>query len=312
MAEISRFSLVILCFCLGACAEDPPKTLPSPNTSAMVAWRVPATFPAEQGPLIQRGQELITNTAQHLGPDVKNPTKRFAGNRLTCQNCHLKAGQQPDAVGFVGITHRFPQYRPRENRPVSLIERINGCFERSLNGKAVSPDSPEMKAMLAYMAWLSQEIPRNTQVKGQGLPKISLLNRAADPSKGKQIFHTQCAQCHQPNGQGIRQGTGYRYPPLWGPDSFNTGAGMYRVLIAARYIKSNMPLGNPHLTDAEAFDVAAFINSQPRPIKPHLEQDFPDRSRKPVDAPFPPWADGYSPAQHKYGPFGPMMKGRTE
>jgi thiosulfate dehydrogenase len=103
----------------------------------------------------------------------------------------------------------------------------------------------------------------------------------------------------------------YEFPPVWGPDSYNTGAGMHRLLVAARFIRFNMPFGtsfeDPVIGEEDAYDVAAFINSQPRPVKPNLEHDFPDRARKPLDAPFPPWDDHFSAEQHKYGPFQPMI-----
>lgn len=96
------------------------------------------------------------------------------------------------------------------------------------------------------------------------------------------------------------------FPPLWGPDSFNDGAGMGRVLTAARFIKARMPLGKPDLTDDDAFDVAAFINSKPRPQMANLERDYPDRSTKPIDNPYGPYADSFPQDQHKFGPFQPI------
>jgi thiosulfate dehydrogenase len=198
-----------------------------------------------------------------------------------------------------------------------LAERVNGCFERSLNGKALPEKSQEMQAILAYMQWLSQDIPQGAKMQGQGLPDIDLLDRAADPNKGKTVYTAKCAVCHQPTGAGMlmdakKPAMGYVYPALWGQDSYNTGAGMHRVITAAKYIKANMPFGNPNLSAEEAFDVAAYINSQMRPAKAHLENDFPDRSKKPVDAAFPPWPDTFSAQQHKYGPFKVMLNGKEQ
>jgi thiosulfate dehydrogenase len=135
------------------------------------------------------------------------------------------------------------------------------------------------------------------------------------------VFSEKCAACHGENGLGVRNGAsgdakGYQFPPVWGPDSYNTGAGMHRVLTAAAFVKNNMPLGatfaDPAISDEEAYDVAAYINSQPRPEKADLEKDFPDRLKKPVYAPFPPWIDGFSAEQHKYGPFEPIRKRMRE
>lgn len=284
----------------------------SPAAQASQPWRLPKALPAgPAGELVRYGKDLIARTPELLGPAARNPGLRLAGNRLACANCHLQAGQQAHALGYVGITPRFPQYRPRENGMQSLADRINGCMQRSLNGKPLPAASREMQAMLAYMAWLSQGYGKDDKVAGQGTPELPHLDRAADPARGAKVFAARCAACHQPDGQGLPNGKGgYLYPPLWGPDSFNTGAGMHRLLTAARYIKANMPLGQATLSREEAFDVAAYLNSQPRPVMPGLARDFPDRSKKPVDAPFPPWDDSFSLTQHKYGPYAPILAAR--
>lgn len=275
------------------------------------AWKLPAAPAGPKAELIRYGEVLLRHTSRQLGPDQRDPARRYAGNRLNCANCHLQAGQKADALGFVGISQRFPQYRPRENASQTLAQRIDGCFERSLNGKALPHQSREMQALLAYMDWLSQDYGKEDQVEGQGLPQIELLERAADPLRGKQVYSVKCAACHQADGLGLKDKGNYVYPPLWGPDSFNDGAGMHRLITAARFIKANMPLGSPDLSTEQAFDVAAYINSQPRPHKSGLAKDYPDRSKKPVDAPFPPWNDSFTAQQHKYGPFAPMQKNQA-
>ncbi|MEZ0374766.1 MAG: c-type cytochrome [Candidatus Sericytochromatia bacterium] len=328
----SRLALICLCgqICLAACqptGEPEPgktgqgkaaitKTDRGKNAAAgekpVQAWHLPVGDP--KAPEVRYGQELIADTPRYLGPQAGKLA--YAGNHLACANCHLGAGQQPDALGFVGISTSFPQYRARENRSQTLADRINGCMERSLDGRPLPLQGREMQAMLAYMAWLSQGYT-SARVKGQGLPEIPLPKRAADPGQGQKIYARRCAACHQRDGQGrLRDprhpAAGYLYPPLWGPDSFNTGAGMHRLITAARFISANMPLGGPHLQSGEAFDVAAFINSQDRPQKAGLAKDFPDRSKKPVDASFAPWNDEFSARQHRYGPFGPMLKARGQ
>lgn len=329
MDKVWKQAGVFLVLALVACA--PPKesteskTSPSPQASVLASgenkpfpWNVPTEQPVgAEAEAVKRGESLISQTALYLGPDLADPAKRFSGSHLACKSCHLNAGKQANALGFVGITARYPRYRGRENREVALAERINGCFERSLNGKALPEKSQEMQDILAYMQWLSQDIPKGAKVQGQGLPEIDLLDRAADPNKGKAVYTAKCAVCHQPTGAGLlvdvkKPAMGYVYPALWGKDSYNTGAGMYRVITAAKYIKANMPFGSPNLSAEEAFDVAAYINSQTRPAKAHLENDFPDRSKKPVDAAFPPWPDAFSAQQHKYGPFKVMLNGKEQ
>jgi thiosulfate dehydrogenase len=122
-----------------------------------------------------------------------------------------------------------------------------------------------------------------------------------------------CASCHQKNGEGQWNPNqdAFQYPPLWGNNSYNDGAGLYRITNFAKYIKSNMPLGashdNPILTDEEAWDIAAFVNSQPRPKK-DISKDWPKIAEKPMDHPFGPFADAFSESQHKYGPWQAMKK----
>lgn len=285
----------------------------TPTQTETKPWELPTATPeGSQAELVLYGEEVITHTAQYIGPQAENTSQRFAGNNLSCKNCHLQAGKQANAIGFVGVASRYPRFRGRENREANLKERINGCMERSLNGKPLPMDSREMNAMIAYMEWLSQDIPKGINVKGMGTPKLELLDRAADPVKGKVVFDNKCSVCHQSKGQGLPLNPqdlskGYTFPPLWGPDSFNNGAGMHRVITSAQYIKANMPLGAADLSTEEAFDVAAFINSQERPIKSNLEMDYPERSLKPIDSPYPPFADQFPAKQHKYGPFKPLQ-----
>jgi thiosulfate dehydrogenase len=280
-------------------------------------WTVPevgALPQDERGQLIRRGRDLITATYAHIGPEV-TPEKRFAGNNLACSNCHLSAGTRKFGLPLFGLFGAFPQYNPRSGANITIEQRIDGCMERSMNGRAMPADAPEMKAMVAYIEFLSTGVPAGKQLPGMGAGNMPELDRAADPVRGEAIYKRACMSCHTPDGRGIRRGTpsadlGYMVPPLWGPDSFNDGAGMSRLITAANFIHFNMPHGadylNPQLSAEEAWDVAAFMASQPRPQKSGLDRDFPDRLEKPIDAPYGPYADGFSERQHKYGPFAPI------
>ncbi len=324
MRSIVRVWLSSLPLALGlACPLDaqtlPPAGYPA-HTVDLGDWTPPdiSKLPdSPDGKLIKRGHALVTETFAHIGPEVSDPAMRYAGNNLSCQSCHLQGGAQPYSMPLVGVWGAFPQYRGRENAVSTLEERINGCMERSMNGKPLPLDSPEMKAMLAYMNWISTGVPVGANVLGAGTLPIKEPNRAADPKRGAKVFAQLCAACHGDNGQGMRVGTvgdgrGYQYPPLWGPDSYNDGAGMYTLLTAAGFIRSNMPVGTTYkdaaISDADAYDVAAYVNSQPRPAKANVEKDFPDLLEKPVDVPFPPFIDGFSAEQHKYGPFDPIRQ----
>jgi thiosulfate dehydrogenase len=264
------------------------------------------------GKLVKYGYQLFTNTANEVGPAVADATKRLAGNNLTCGNCHLQAGTQPYAMAMTGVWGQFPQYRAREGAVDTIEDRINGCMERSMNGRALSLNSREMMAFSAYMRWLSEGVPDGAKLLGAGTLKIKEPTRAADPGHGAQVYAQVCAACHGADGRGrhAQNGLGYQFPPLWGPDSYNNGAGMSRLLTAAAFALHNMPLGTrfdvPVLTDEQAYDVAGYIVSQVRPKKENLDADFPIRLQKPVDTPYGPYADGFSAQQHTIGPFGPI------
>ncbi|HYH19962.1 MAG TPA: c-type cytochrome [Azospirillum sp.] len=288
------------------------------NAVDLTKWTPPdiaAVKDDDLGKLIKYGYALTTETYKHIGPEVAEPAMRYAGNNLACQSCHLNAATQPYSMPWTGVHAVFPLYRAREDAISTIEERVNGCMQRSMNGKPLPLDGTEMKAFVAYMKWLSTGIPVGAKVVGSGTRPIKDPPRAASPERGRQVYADVCAACHGADGQGVRKGEagdreGYQFPPLWGPDSYNDGAGMYRALTAAAFVRHNMPLGTtyeaPALSDDDAYDVIAFVNSQPRPHKAGMEKDFPNRLRKPVDMPFPPFADGLPAEQHKYGPYDPI------
>ncbi|HVF40721.1 MAG TPA: c-type cytochrome [Gemmatimonadaceae bacterium] len=210
---------------------------------------------------MRRGRALIHST--------KDSLPRNVGNALTCANCHIADGTVRDAMPLVGSYARFPQYRARSGG-VDLIEnRINDCFERSMNGRALAVTGRDMRDMISYLAFLSRGFPVGVEMEGQGLPAIGPL--PGDTVRGKQVFDTRCVTCHGADGGGTTVA-----PPLWGPRSYNIGAGMARVNSAARFIHKVMPLDRPgSLTHQQAFDVATYINTRPRPDFRGKEKDWP-------------------------------------
>jgi thiosulfate dehydrogenase len=169
-----------------------------------------------------------------------------------------------------------------------------------------------MKAFSSYVRWLSIGVPDGAKLVGAGTLQIEEPARAANGGRGAQTFARTCAPCHGINGLGRRAatGAGYQFPPLWGPDSFNNGAGMSRLLTAAAYAMHNMPIGTnfsaPVLSEEQAYDVAAYFIAQKRPQMANLDRDFPVRLQKSIDTPYGPYADQFSPEQHKFGPFEPI------
>ena len=281
-------------------------------------WTVPvvgALPDDDYGRLVRRGRDLITATYAHIGPQVADPAKRFAGNNLACSDCHLEAGTKKFGLPVFGLYGDFPHYSARAGAEISVEDRVNSCMTRSMNGRALPTDAPEMQAFVAYIKFLSTGVPPKQRLPGLGAGKIPELGVAADPARGRAIYVAKCQGCHNTAGQGILRSLpttdlGYIVPPLWGAESFNDGAGMNRLINAANFVHSNMPQGadylNPLLSTDDAWNVAAFVLSQPRPHKPGLEKDFPDRALKPVDTPYGPYLDGFSEQQHKYGPFAPI------
>ena len=264
---------------------------------------------------IEYGYYLVSETPTTMGPKTKDPKLHFSGNNLTCTNCHLDSGTRAGAASWVGVRDRFPQFDGRSNTMNNLEFRINGCMERSMDGKILPDDSREMRAIVAYMEWLSEDVPASRRKEFEGFVKLEIPNLPVDLAKGEQLYAKECMICHGPTGQGQWKADaykGYQYPPLWGADSYNNGAGMHRVLTAAQFIKANMPFGNataanPKLTDEEAFHVAGYINSFDRPMLRDLPLDYPDKKLKPVSTPYGPWVDDFTALQHKYGPFPPIV-----
>ena len=265
--------------------------------------------------LVKNGYYFVAESSKFMGPLAKDPSKRYSGNNLSCTNCHLNGGTLSGSASWIDILDRFPQFRGRENKIGTIEERINGCMERSMNGVKLDETSGQMKAIIAYIDWISKELNDLNSKNFKGYPAIKIPEIAVDLNIGLKIYKRECVICHAKNGEGIRYENyekGYLYPPLWGDDSYNDGAGMHRVITAAAFIKNNMPYlqatwEKPKLTDEEAFHVAGYINSFQRPEKQNKTADFPDKKLKPVSTPYGPWSDNFSPKQHKYGPFPPII-----
>jgi len=269
---------------------------------------------------IQYGIQVLDKTADTIGPNSKDKTKRYSANALNCTSCHLKgASQLPgtkyNAIPFTNVVNDYPQFSSRTMSVTSAASRVNGCMTRSMgNGIELPLDSMEMKGILAYYEWLAEDTIDNLAMDGTGLPALKLPNRKADVIAGEKVYQQFCTACHASKGLGTKApsfaSTGnYTFPPLSGKDSFNNGAGMSRLKKASRFIHANMPLGanskTPILTTAQSYDVAAYVLSLPRVNKKGREQDFPDKDFRPTDYPVPAYFKNDKTAleKAKLGPY---------
>ena len=254
-----------------------------PTSSDFSTPRFAALMADANAEQLIRGMHLMTETKARLPKNV--------GNDLNCSSCHLNGGTVAQGSPFLGISAFFPSEAPRAGRVISLAERINGCFKRSMNGSPLPAGTPDLQAMLAYIAWMKGATQAGDNVPGRGIAKI---DRSVVPNavKGKKIFAQQCAVCHGANGEGIKGADGVvAFPPLWGERSFNIGAGMARTYTAAGFVKANMvmghgqkfPLGQGNLSDQDAVDVAEYFTHMPRPDFPEKINDWP-KGGKPKDA----------------------------
>jgi len=239
-----------------------------------VARDVAKLPPGPETELIRYGYRLIANTQRYIGPDVTDKAMRFAGNNLACGNCHLRVGLQPFAAPFVSTFTSFPMMV--DDRVITLTERLNGCMTRSMNGRALPADGREMTALLAYIRFLGLGAPTGIRVPGMGFRPIAPVDPQPSVERGRRVYDAQCARCHGAEGQGRQRSgqplEGYEEPPLWGGGSFNSAAGMSLLTTAAAFIHANMPFGVDQgaapLSTQDAWDVAAFLTSRPRPPGP--------------------------------------------
>ena len=271
--------------------------LVSASTSMQTAWEVPknplvdsltnSSYLTEQ---IRWGFRIFTNTPQEA--------PKFSGNKMSCSNCHLNAGQRERALPIVGVAGVYPEYNKRSGRLFSLEDRIVGCLMRSQNatGTPATPaesedllpiTSKEVLALSAYISWLSSGYPvgKNMPWRGQNvIPSNKLVPlEKLDAKRGEALFMEKCTSCHGEDGQGVDIGD-KKAGPLWGSDSWNDGAGAARIYTLAGMIRYSMPYLDPgSLTDEEAQQIAAFINSKPRPVFPYKQNDY-RTEPLPVDA----------------------------
>ena len=244
--------------------------------TASTAFTPPAesTMPdGDYGKVIRLGEQVFMQTGQYAS--------RYVGNNLTCANCHLDAGRKADSAPLWASFIHYPAFRSKTGQVDTLASRIQGCFEYSMNGKAPPADDPVITALQAYAFWLAKGAPVGTPVPGSGYPKLKKPAQPADYARGEKVYAQNCALCHGADGLGQRAGDKQVFPPLWGPKSFNWGAGMHQLANAAGFIQANMPLGKGGtLSEQEAWDVAVFMNSHERPQDPRFAGSVAETRKK--------------------------------
>jgi thiosulfate dehydrogenase len=226
--------------------------------------------PEPESDLIRYGWQLIAETPRYIGKSAADPAKRYAGNDLACTHCHINSGLKAFAAPLVSTFASYPMMV--NDQVLTLNERINGCMTRSMNGSPMPDDGREIEAIIAYIRFVGTNSPQGVRVAGMGLKPLRVAAMTPDRTRGQAVYVRQCAKCHKAEGEGEAAGptsVGFAIPPLWGANSFNSAAGMAKIETAAAFIHANMPVGTdyrePILTEQQAWDVAAFITSMPRP-----------------------------------------------
>jgi thiosulfate dehydrogenase len=258
-----------------ALAAAPPPS----KTSAFSPPPVSAIDDSPFGRQVALGRAIFNDPRAHAGA--------YVGNGLACSNCHLDEGRLAHSAPLWAAWVAYPQYRAKNGHVNTFAERLQGCFEFSENGKAPPLGDPVLVALESYAFFLARGAPTGTHMAGAGYPKLAGPASPPDPGRGARVFETHCAMCHGANGQGQSVRGQNVFPAVWGPGSYNWGAGMAQINTAAGFIKANMPLARGgSLTDQQAWDVAAYIDSQPRPQDPRFTGDVAQTRRRFHDDPY--------------------------
>ena len=248
-------------------ASAQPAIVSTATTATTAAFTPPAesTLPdGDYGKVIRLGEKVFMETGKYAS--------RYVGNNLNCVNCHLDAGRKANSAPLWASFIHYPAFRSKTGKVDTLASRIQGCFEFSMNGKAPPVDDEIMTALQTYAFWMAKGAPVGTPVPGSGYPKLKKPAQPADYARGEKVYAQNCALCHGADGLGQRVGDKQVFPPLWGPKSFNWGAGMHQLANASGFIQANMPLGKGGtLSEQDAWDVAIFMNSHERPQDPRFK-----------------------------------------
>jgi len=279
--------------------------------------RIPSGVAGEQ---IRDGIDLMRNTSRRVGKLAPDATKRMGWNSLNCVNCHQAGpsglpGTKKFALPLVNAVNDYPKFDAKSGKVISLEQRALGMF--GAGAVPIKVDTPEFQAIMAYLRWLGRETQQGAAMAGTGLMPIEPIARAADPKRGKALFQAKCQACHGADATGQPKpdfdvGGGYLVPPLAGDDTYDNAGHMFAVPLLARYIAASMPLGatydKPQLTNAEALDIAAYVNddSTPRRQNPNRAKLYPDAALRPQGYAIPEHYAGQPPEAYQRAKFGPF------
>lgn len=238
------------------------------NRAAEHVFQPPPDSAIPKGPfgdVVRQGEKIFREPGVYAAP--------FVGNDLRCSNCHLQAGRLAGSSPMWAAYVSYPAYRSKNGHVNSFEERLQGCFRYSMNGKAPKLGDPVLVALETYSYFLATGLPTGEKVSGRGFPALPKPPLSADYTRGQQVYAQNCASCHGAQGLGQSSDGKVVFPPLWGPKSYNWGAGMASVTNAAKFIHAYMPFGlSGTLSVQQAWDVATFIDSQIRPQDPRFVQ----------------------------------------
>ncbi len=254
-----------------AAAQAAPAAPPKSEINASVGTGAKFTPPDEStipnddfGKMVRLGRDIMLDTPKYA--------KEYVGNSLSCVNCHTDAGRMAGSAPLWAAYVSYPAYRSKNKKVNTFEERLQGCFHFSQNGKAPPLGSKVLVALESYSYWLSTGLPVDEKVAGRGYPAAPEPAVVPDYVRGQKVFEAKCAICHGADGQGQYVNGQTVFPPLWGPKSFNWGAGMGSYKNAANFIYANMPYGMSYsLTPQEAWDVAYYMDAQERPQDPRWQ-----------------------------------------
>ena len=162
---------------------DPPRaelTAQAAAAGKQVVFRPPpeSEMPTDEfGDVIRRGREIFIDTPR--------AAPAFVGNSLRCVSCHLDAGRLADSSPMWAAFVSYPAYRSKNKSVNTFQQRLQGCFEYSMNGRAPPLGAPELVALESYAYWLASGAPINPNLAGRGYPALARPAQAADYARGE-------------------------------------------------------------------------------------------------------------------------------